>query len=133
MGVLGAVVGSQPLIMNAAQTEASKRAAIGSQLVGCDFGGPYTEPLEELLDQLRGDLGISASLDNEVQDLTLVVDRTPEPAALAPEPNFKNQRRTVSYDTSRPRSANISSMSRRLSVKRAYGQIELVITSGGKR
>jgi hypothetical protein len=49
------------------------------------------------------------------------------------EPNFRNQRRSVSYDTSRPRSANISSMSRRLSVKRACSQIELVITSGGKR
>jgi hypothetical protein len=65
MGVLGAVVGSQPLIMNAAQTEASKRAAIGSQLVGCDLGGPYTEPLEELLDQLRGDLGISATMKSK--------------------------------------------------------------------
>ena len=49
------------------------------------------------------------------------------------EPNFKNQRRTVSYDTSSPRSANISSTSRRLNVNRAYNQIELVITSAGKR
>ena len=79
MRVLSAIVGPQALPVDAAETKVSTRTAIGSQLVGHDQRGPYPVPLQEFLHQLRGDLGVSSSLDHKVQDLTLVVDCTPEP------------------------------------------------------
>ena len=83
MRVLSAIVGPQALPVDAAETKVSTRTAIGSQLVGHDQRGPYPVPLQEFLHQLRGDLGVSSSLDHKVQDLTLVVDCTPEPMLLA--------------------------------------------------
>ena len=83
MRVLSAIVGPQPLPVDAAETKVSRRTAIGSQLVGHGQRGPHPVPLQEFLHQLRGDLGVSSSLDHKVQDLTLVVDCTPEPMLLA--------------------------------------------------
>ena len=46
-------------------------------------------------------------------------------------PNFSTQRRTVSYETSSPRSAKSSSTSRKLRVKRRYSHTACRMTSGG--
>jgi hypothetical protein len=69
--------------MDGGDAEVATRRPIGSQLVGHDPGRPYPVPLEELLHQLRSNLRISTSLDDEVQHLALVVDRTPKPVPLA--------------------------------------------------
>jgi hypothetical protein len=83
MRVLSAIVGPQALPVDAAETKVATRTARGSQLVGHDQRGPYPVPLQEFLDQLRRDLGVSSSLDHKVQGLTLVVGCTPEPMLLA--------------------------------------------------
>ena len=46
-------------------------------------------------------------------------------------PNFRTQRRTVSWDTASPRSASGSSTSRELSVKRRYNHTACWMTAGG--
>jgi len=48
VGVLGAVVGSQALFMNARQPEVATRGPIRTQFVGHDPSRPYLVSLEQL-------------------------------------------------------------------------------------
>lgn len=101
----------------------------------------------------------ASALNQEVKHLAFVVDCPPPPVFPATDlmtissrcqralarrrlrrrlraisrPNFRNQRRTVSFDTSMPRTASRSSTSRNDSVNRAQSQTACWMIAGGKR
>ncbi len=138
MRILCPIVLSQPLLVPRPQADIAESSRVGSQLVGHDDGRCKLVLLEERAHQLPGSTCVSPSLHQDVENLAFVVDGTPEidpfPAdeddylveMLTEEgrgrcrrsrfanagPNFRTQRRIVSYDTSSARSASNSSTSR---------------------
>ena len=137
----------------------AQRRAVDLVLVGHPLG--WGDPLlpEEFPHQLADGRGVASGLDEYVQDLAFGVDRSPKvhPSTADPDEHFvevpsrvrhramrpqaarnlRSERHDppwiVSYDTSIPRSASRSSMSRKLSVKRRYIQTARWMTSRGKR
>jgi hypothetical protein len=116
----------------------SDLAAVGAQLVGHQHLRREALFLEQLAHQFHRCSLVAPSLREQVENLAFVVNRSPQselPARNHPVissrchrevgrgrlrrgsrancgPNFKTHRRTVSYETSRPRSASGSSTSR---------------------
>ena len=114
--------------------------AVALELVGHDHPRRILQALQQPSEEALGGIGISPILDKDVEHNALLVDGTPEIVlnALDPDehlvevplvpwpwsrrrtqsaklwPNFRHQRRTVSWDTATPSSASSSSTSRRL-------------------
>src|SRR3954465_14884556 len=109
-----------------------------------DTRGPHL-PLQKLAKQVLGGLLVAPALDQNVEHEAILVDRPPEPVLLSgliirhtssrchlspgpgsrrriwlakAWPNLRPHWRTVSWLTSMPRAASISSTMRRLSGKR---------------
>ena len=122
------------------------RGAVARQLVrDQDTRGPHL-PLQQLAEQALGGLLVPPALDENVEHNPILVDGPPEPVLLAADhqarfvemplvsrtgslrriwlaklwPNLRPHWRTVSWLTSMPRAASISSTMRRLSGKRKY-------------
>jgi len=145
VGILRPVVRSQSLIVNRSQPFFANGDDVRFELVRGDALRRITLLLQQLSQEPLRRSRAASRLDQEVQNFTLVVSRSPQPASSAtdsddissrcqralargqlrrrlPEikrPNFRNRRRTVSFDTSMPRSASRSSTSRNDSVNRA--------------
>jgi len=84
--VLGAIVHPLPLLMTAGQAKGLERGGIGAQLVGDRQLGRKALLLEWFAHQLRGRPFIPARLDQQIEDLALLVDGTPEIYAPAGNP-----------------------------------------------
>src|SRR5580658_6819206 len=112
MGVLGAIIRPQPLLMRAGQAKMPERCPVGAELVGGQQFRREAQFPQELTHQPKGRALVASALHQHIEDL---------------------QRRTVSYDTSSPRSATSSSTSRWLRANRRYSQIACWMNPGGKR
>jgi hypothetical protein len=122
MGVLGPIVLPQPLLMRAGQAQVPESRSVGAALVGSQQFRRETLFLEELAHQPECRPLVAPALNQHVENLTLVIDGTPQVHSLSgdpdhdlvevhrslgrgrrrrsfraiPDPNFKTQRRTVS-------------------------------------
>ena len=87
MRILRPIVFSQALLMVAGKSEMPEGSAIGAQLVGRH--PPWREALfaEQLAHQLDGRRPVSTTLDQDLEDLALVVDGTPQIHLLARDPD----------------------------------------------
>jgi hypothetical protein len=132
---------------------------IGAELVGDHSSRWAALLLQQTLQQALGGLGVAARLNDFVEHIAVLINRPPEPVLLARDrdhdlvempdvaaawrlaleaasvgwPNFSAQRRTVSYETTMPRSSSISSTSRRLRGNRKYNHTAWAMIWGGKR
>ena len=148
MRVLRAVVQALVLAMFDSKTHLRPGSAVGTELVRdhdarrCDGG------FQELPHELLRSATVSSTLDQDVENEAILIDRAPQPVRLASNrdddlihmpfvaasrraladligerlPNFFPHWRTVSYVTQIPRAASISSTMRRLKGNRKYSQ-----------
>ena len=87
MGILGAIVLSQALLMVTIQPEVPQGGAVRTQLVGGHpLGGEALFP-QQLAHELDGRAAISPALKQHVEDLAFVVDRAPEIHPFADDPD----------------------------------------------
>jgi hypothetical protein len=129
---------ASPLFVVGAQADLLERSPIGPKPVSRDLGESETLLLEQLAHELPSGGFVAPVLDQDVQHLTLIVNRPPQvhvpaanPQPLHPNaragwilgrsrrrfraiaaPNFSTHWGTVSYVMSRPRLASRSSTSR---------------------
>jgi hypothetical protein len=82
MRIFGSIVLSQPLLMRAGQSQTPERAGIRAQLVGDERFRCEALLLEQLAHEQQRCPTIAPPLDQNVQDLTLVVDGTPRNAGF---------------------------------------------------
>ena len=77
MGVFGAIVRPEPLLMRAGQTELSERCSIGGELVGRQqFRREALFP-EELAHQSKRRALVVPPLNQHVENLALMIDGAP--------------------------------------------------------
>ena len=84
--VLGAIVHPQPLLMTVGQAKGLERDGMRAQLVINRQLGPKAPLLEQFAHQPHGRPFIPARLDQQIEDLALLVDGTPEIYAPAGNP-----------------------------------------------
>ncbi len=158
MAILGSIV--EPFVRTVldARSNLALGCAIGSKLVGDKAFRHKTMSFHQSVKQSFGRRLVAATLKNFVKHDPNLINRTPQPEFLPliftttsskcqispgvdcrrrkphaiDGPNFTTHRRIVSYETSIPRSRNISSTSRRLRLKRQYSQTTYSIISVGK-
>jgi hypothetical protein len=120
--------------------DGAARDAVAAQIVGDDTSWLVAQPLQQPFEEARGRCGIAPVLDKNVEHDAVLVDGPPKVTKLTVDPdehliqvpgvsglerrrrsrlansgpNFLHQRRMLSWVTTIPRSAKISSMSRRL-------------------
>src|ERR1700739_2529298 len=87
MRILRPIVFSQALLMVAGKSEMSKGSAVGAQLVGRHPRRREALFAEQLAHQLDGRRPVATRLDQDLEDLALVVDGTPQIHVLARDPN----------------------------------------------
>src|SRR5438477_7843656 len=138
MGVFSAIVFSEAPIVRAVEAQLPESRAVGAQLVGNQQLRCEALFLKQLAHKPKCRLRIAPTLNEHVEDFTLVVDgahryirlpairttissrchralgrgRPCRSLRAISGPNFSTQRRTVLYETSSPRSASSSSTSR---------------------
>jgi hypothetical protein len=78
MRVFGAVVFPQPLLVRAGQSQPPERGGVRAQLVGDQQFGREALLLEQLAHQPQRRPGVTALLNQHVEDLALVIDGTPQ-------------------------------------------------------
>src|SRR5438552_13348819 len=78
MRILRPIVLSQALLVVAGKPEMPEGSAVGAQLVGCHPRRRETLLAEQLAHQLDGRRPVSTTLDQDLEDLALVVDGTPQ-------------------------------------------------------
>src|ERR1700750_2720703 len=124
--------------MVAGKPEMLEGSAVRPQLCSRHRLRPEALPAEQLAHELDGCAFIPSALNKDFENLALIIDRAPQvhmlagdpddhlvempaiarPRTAAPQPScdnrpeFQHQLRTVSYETSSPRSARSSSTSR---------------------
>ena len=81
------IVFSQALLMVAGKSEMPEGSAVGAQLVGRHPGRREALFAEQLAHQLDGRRAVSTTLDQDLEDLALVVDGTPQIHMLAGDPD----------------------------------------------
>src|SRR6267142_3899234 len=81
------IVLSQALLMVAGKSELPEGSAVGAQLVGCHPRRREALLAEQLAHQLDGRSPVSTTLDQDLEDLALVVDGTPEIHVPARDPD----------------------------------------------
>ena len=84
MRILGSVVGSLAVDMFCREAECPKCRRVGPKLVCHNPARCETVLLEQLLHQSFGGFRIAPALDEEVQNFTFIVNRTPKPVAFSP-------------------------------------------------
>ena len=77
--VFCSVVGAEAAIMGRREAKRSKRGRVGAQFVGDDPRRCEALLLEQLDHELLGRLGVAPGLNEKLEHLSLVVDRTPKP------------------------------------------------------
>src|ERR1700730_913173 len=87
MRILRPIVFSQALLMVAGKPEMLKGSAVGAQLVRRHSRRREALLAEQLAHQLAGRRPVSTALDQDLEDLALVVDGTPQIHALARDPD----------------------------------------------
>src|SRR5437867_4489520 len=87
MRILRPIVFSQALLMVAGKPEMLKGSAVGAQLVGRHPRRREALLAEQLAHELDGRRPVSMTLDQDLEDLTFVVDRMPQIHALAHDPD----------------------------------------------
>src|ERR1700732_4185211 len=87
MRILRPIVFSQALLMVAGKPEMLEGSAVGAQLVGRHSRRREALLAEQLAHQLDGRRPVSTALDQDLEDLALVVDGTPQIHALARDPD----------------------------------------------
>src|SRR5258708_6582568 len=87
MRILRPIVLPQALLMVAAKPEMLEGSAVGAQLVGRHPRRRESLLAEQLAHQLDGRRPVSTTLDQDLEDLTLVVDGTPQIHVLARDPD----------------------------------------------
>ena len=73
--------------MVAGKSEMAEGSAVGAQLVGRHLGRREALFAEQLAHQLDGRRPVSTTLDQDLEDLALVVDGTPQIHVLARDPD----------------------------------------------
>src|ERR1700722_10813864 len=97
MRILGPVVLPQALLRSSREAELRLRRSVGAQPIGDERLGREALLPEQFAHELRGRPCIAPSLHKEIENLALVIDRSPEPESSANNgPNFNTQRLTVS-------------------------------------
>src|SRR6266481_8904095 len=87
MRILRPIVLSQALFMAAGKPEMLEGSAVGAQLVGRPSRRREALLAEQLAHELDGRRPVSTTLDQDLEDLALVVNRTPQIHALARDPD----------------------------------------------
>src|SRR5438874_5261426 len=87
MRILRPIVFSQALLMVAGKSEMPEGSAVGAQLVGLHPGRREALFAEQLAHQLDRRRSVSTTLDQDLEDLALVVDGTPQVHVLARDPD----------------------------------------------
>ena len=85
--ILRPIVFSQALLMVAGKPEMPEGSAVGAQLVGRHPGRREALFAEQLAHQLDSRRPVSTTLDEDLEDLALVVDGTPQIHVLARDPH----------------------------------------------
>ena len=106
MRVLRPVVCSQAPIVLSRESDRAERYRIGSQAVGHNQARREALLLKQFHHEFRCGLCIPFALDEEIQHLTLVVDRPPEPVFTAADRNH-HFIEVPMIAWSRPRTADI--------------------------
>src|SRR5438067_3573992 len=78
MRILRPIVFSQALLMMAGKSEMPEGSAVGAQLVGRHPRRREALFAEQLAHQLDGRRPVATTLDQDLEDLALVVDGTPQ-------------------------------------------------------
>ena len=87
MRIFGAIVHPKPLLMPAGQSQTPERRGVGAQLVGDQQFRREALFAEQLAYQLGGRRPVATTLDQDLEDLTHVVDGTPQIHVLARDPD----------------------------------------------
>src|SRR6266481_2185490 len=87
MRILRPIVFAHALLMVAGKSEMSEGSAVGAQLVGRHPLRSEALFAEQLAHQLDGRRPVSTTLDQDLEDLALVVDGTPQIHVLARDPH----------------------------------------------
>ena len=87
MRILGPVVLPQALLVASRQAQLRLRCPIRSELIGDERLGREALLPEQFAHELRGRPCIAPSLHKEIENLALVVDRSPEPESSAGDQN----------------------------------------------
>src|ERR1700682_147640 len=87
MRILRPIVLPQALLMVAGKPEMLEGSAVGAQLVGRHSRRREALLAEQLAHQLDGRRPVSTTLDQDLEDLALVVDGTPQVHGLARDPD----------------------------------------------
>src|SRR6185295_19704102 len=87
MRILRPIVCSQALLMVAGKPEMPEGSSVGAQLVGRHPGRREALFVEQLAHQLDSRRRVSTTLDQDLEDLALVVDGTPQIHLLACDPD----------------------------------------------
>jgi hypothetical protein len=88
MGIFGAIVLPQSLLMTAAQLEVPEGRAVGAKLVGREQFRRETLLPEELAHQPEYSPLVAAALNQHVENLAFVVDGTPQVHPFASNPDY---------------------------------------------
>ena len=81
MGVLRTIIRTLIIDVFSRKAEGSKSDMIGPEFIGCDPSWRPPLLLQQLPHQLQRRLGIPLRLHEEIQNLALIVDGTPQPMA----------------------------------------------------
>src|SRR6478609_10997617 len=86
MRILGPIVLAQPLLMARRQSDLGPCRAVRAKLVGQENIGCEALFLEQLAHQFHGCSLVAPSLHEQVENLTFVVNRAPQPELPARDP-----------------------------------------------
>jgi hypothetical protein len=87
MGVLGAIVRPQSLLMRAGQAKVPERRSIGAELVGGQQFRGETQFPQELAHQPERRPPVASALNQHIEDLTLMIDGAPQVHPPAGDPD----------------------------------------------
>src|ERR1700738_85128 len=93
MRILRPIVGSENLLMVGGEPETPGGSAVGAQLVSRHPGRRKALFAEQFAHQLDGRRPVATTLDEDLEDLALVVDSTPQIHVLACDPDDHLARR----------------------------------------
>src|SRR6202023_3992835 len=88
MGIFGAVVLPQSLLMRAGQLEVPEGRAVGAELVGRQQFRREALFLEQLAHQPEGRPLVAPALNQHVENLALVIDGAPQVHPFASNPDY---------------------------------------------
>jgi hypothetical protein len=87
MRILRPIILPKRLLMRTGQSETAERRGVGAQFVGDQQFRREAVPLEQLAHQPERRPACRAGADQQIEDLTLVIDRPPQLHPLAGDPH----------------------------------------------